>query len=77
MDLKNGSGSIVPGQADMDADVVMTSDSEDLVSMFSGAISPTMAFMGGKLKIKGNMAAAMKLEKFMGQIKSKLWTDSN
>ena len=31
-----------------------------------------MAFMGGKLKISGNMGAAMKLEKLMGKVKSKL-----
>lgn len=72
MDLKNGSGSISPGQPDMEADVLMKCDSEDLVLMFIGKLSPTMAFMGGKLKIKGNMGAAMKLEKLMGQVKSKL-----
>lgn len=72
MDLKNGSGSVSPAEPDKDADVVMQSDSEDLVSMFTGKVSPTMAFMNGKLKIKGNMAAAMKLQKLMGQMKSKL-----
>lgn len=72
MDLKNDSGSVAPSKPDREADVVMTSDSEDLVSMFSGTLSPTMAFMSGKLKIKGNMAAAMHLEKLIGQVKSKL-----
>lgn len=72
MDLKNGSGSVSPTEQDKEADVVMKSDSEDLVSMFTGKVSPTMAFMNGKLKIKGNMAAAMKLEKLMGKMKSKL-----
>ena len=72
MDLKNGGGSVSPAEPDKKADVVMNSDSEDLVSMFTGKVSPTMAFMSGKLKIKGNMAAAMQLEKLMGKIKSKL-----
>lgn len=72
MDLKNGSGSVIPAQQDKEADVVMKSDSEDLVSMFAGKVSPTTAFMSGKLKIKGNMAAAMQLETLMGQVKSKL-----
>lgn len=72
MDLKNGSGSISSGQPDMEADVLMKVDSEDLVLMFMGKLNPTMAFMSGKLKIKGNMAAAMKLEKLMGQVKTKL-----
>lgn len=31
-----------------------------------------MAFMSGKLKIKGDMALAMKLDKLMKQIPSKL-----
>lgn len=72
MDLKNGSGSVSTAQPDQKADVVMKSNSDDLVAMFTGNLSPTMAFMNGKLKIKGNMAAAMHLEKLMGQVKSKL-----
>ena len=58
---------------DVEADTVMKSSSSDLVAMFTGKLSPTMAFMGGKLKITGNMGAAMKLEKIMGKMpKSKL-----
>ena len=72
MDLKNGAGSVGAGKEGQEADVVMKCDSEDLVAMFQGKLSPTMAFMNGKLKIAGNMAAAMKLEKLMGQVKSKL-----
>lgn len=30
-----------------------------------GKLKPTMAFMSGKLKIKGNIALAIKLEKLM------------
>ena len=56
--------------------MVMKCDSEDLVAMFQGKLSPTMAFMSGKLKITGNMGAAMKLEKLMGQVKVKLWEDT-
>lgn len=72
MDLKSGSGSVTQVEGDKEADVVMKSDSEDLVSMFAGKVSSTTAFMSGKLKIKGNMAAAMQLETLMGQVKSKL-----
>jgi len=72
MDLKNGSGSVSASSEGQEADVMMKCDSEDLVAMFQGKLSPTMAFMSGKLKIVGNMAAAMKLEKLMGQVKSKL-----
>ena len=72
--MKNGEGSIVEAESsEAEADTVMKSTSSDLVAMFTGQISPTAAFMGGKLKISGNMGAAMKLEKIMGKLpKSKL-----
>lgn len=41
-------------------------------SMVAGSVKPTTAFMSGKLKIKGNMGLAMKLEKLMSSLKSKL-----
>ena len=64
----SGSGSYPGG----DASCTMTLDSDDFVSLFRGQLNPTQAFMGGKLKIKGDMMMAMKLEKLMGQMKSKL-----
>ena len=74
LDLKNGEGSVAEVESsNVEADTVMKSSSHDLVAMFTGKLSPTMAFMGGKLKISGNMGAAMKLEKIMGKMpKSKL-----
>ncbi|ELK24590.1 Hydroxysteroid dehydrogenase-like protein 2, partial [Myotis davidii] len=38
----------------------------------SRKLKPTLAFMSGKLKIKGNMALAIKLEKLMSQMQAKL-----
>ena len=39
----------------------------------SGKLKPTMAFMSGKLRIKGDMTLALKLEKLMGRMyKAKL-----
>ncbi|XP_073447531.1 hydroxysteroid dehydrogenase-like protein 2 isoform X3 [Aquarana catesbeiana] len=72
MDLKNDKGAVGKGEPSVKADVVMSLDSEDFVKMFTGKLKPTMAFMGGKLKIKGNMALAMKLEALMGRLNSKL-----
>ena len=63
-----GNGSYPGG----DASCTMTLDSDDFVKLFMGQLNPTQAFMGGKLKIKGDMMMAMKLEKLMGQMKSKL-----
>ncbi|KAI4788854.1 hypothetical protein KUCAC02_035593 [Chaenocephalus aceratus] len=73
LDLKSGSGGAGPGQPPVKADVVMTMDSADFTKMFAGQLKPTMAFMGGKLRIKGDMALALKLEKLMGRMnKAKL-----
>uniref|UniRef100_A0A668UUT5 Hydroxysteroid dehydrogenase-like protein 2 n=1 Tax=Oreochromis aureus TaxID=47969 RepID=A0A668UUT5_OREAU len=73
LDLKTGSGSVGQGEPPAKADVVMKMDSSDFSKMFSGQLKPTMAFMSGKLKIKGDMTLAIKLEKLMNRMnKAKL-----
>uniref|UniRef100_A0A3P9PUW8 Hydroxysteroid dehydrogenase like 2 n=1 Tax=Poecilia reticulata TaxID=8081 RepID=A0A3P9PUW8_POERE len=73
LDLKSGSGSAGQGEPPAKADVVMTMDSGDFAKMFAGQLKPTMAFMTGKLRIKGDMTLAIKLEKLMGRMsKAKL-----
>ncbi|NWZ30924.1 HSDL2 protein, partial [Asarcornis scutulata] len=65
IDLKTNDGSAGFGKPPVTADVVMSMSSGDFVKMFTGKLKPTMAFMSGKLKIKGNMALAIKLEKML------------
>uniref|UniRef100_A0A8D0E6K5 Hydroxysteroid dehydrogenase-like protein 2 n=1 Tax=Salvator merianae TaxID=96440 RepID=A0A8D0E6K5_SALMN len=65
IDLKNGAGNAGSGKAPGKPDVVMTLSSSDFVKMFSGKLKPTMAFMSGKLLIKGDVALAIKLERLM------------
>ncbi|XP_075416439.1 hydroxysteroid dehydrogenase-like protein 2 isoform X1 [Tenrec ecaudatus] len=72
LDLKHKGGSVGFGEPAERADVVMSMSTEDFVKMFSGKLKPTMAFMLGKLKIKGNMALAIKLERLMNQMNAKL-----
>lgn len=72
LDLKSKGGNVGPGEPSDEADVVMSMTSEDFIKMFSGKLKPTIAFMSGKLKIKGNMALAIKLEKLMNQMQAKL-----
>lgn len=73
IDLKSGNGSCGAGDPPGGkADVTFTLDSADFVKMFKGELKATAAFMGGKLKIKGDMGLAMKLERLMGEVKSKL-----
>jgi putative sterol carrier protein len=46
---------------------------ESKVVLFrAGKLQPAGAFMAGKLKISGNIQKAMKLEKLMAMLKSKL-----
>lgn len=72
VDLKNSPGQVVEG-APTSADCTMTLSSDDFLALFGGKLKATDAFFGGKLKIKGNMGAAMKLEKLMKQMaKAKL-----
>ncbi|NWI99503.1 HSDL2 protein, partial [Crypturellus undulatus] len=72
IDLKNKGGSAGSGKPPVKADVVMSMSSADFVRMFTGKLKPTMAFMSGKLRISGNMALAMRLEKVLVQLNSKL-----
>ncbi|NXG37169.1 HSDL2 protein, partial [Dromaius novaehollandiae] len=72
IDLKTKGGSAGCGKPPVKADVVMSLSSADFVKMFTGKLKPTMAFMSGKLRISGNMALAMRLEKMLVQLNSKL-----
>lgn len=73
VDMKNGSGKVGRGDPPTGkADVIFTMDTENFIKMFSGAMKPTAAFMSGKLKLKGDMGLAMKLEKLMSEMRSKL-----
>ena len=46
-----------------DADAVITTSEETFQKIISGEQNPTSAYMTGKLKVKGDMGAAMKLQK--------------
>ncbi|XP_023664435.2 hydroxysteroid dehydrogenase-like protein 2 [Paramormyrops kingsleyae] len=73
IDLKNAPGSAGFGEPpNGEADVIMTLDGVDFIKMFKGQLKPTMAFMSGKLKIKGDMTLAIKMEKMMTMMTSKL-----
>ena len=72
VDLKNLPGGCGNAVADMQADVTMTLDRDDFVKMFAGQMNPTSAFMTGRLKVKGDLGLAMKLEKIVKSLQAKL-----
>lgn len=72
LDLKTGDGVAGKGKPNQSPDATLTMDSENFFAMFSGKLKPASAFLMGKLKISGNLQKAMKLEKLMQNLKSKL-----
>lgn len=72
LDLKNAPGHCGQGEPPSTPDATLTMDSDAFFNLFSGKLKPTTAYMLGKLKIKGNLQKAMKLEKLMGGLKAKL-----
>ncbi len=56
-------GSIAVTEGDGTADATIETSSETFEKIISGEQNPTTAYMTGKLKIKGDMGAAMKLQK--------------
>jgi putative sterol carrier protein len=56
-------GKISVSEGGEDADAVITTTQETFEKIVSGEQNPTSAYMTGKLKVKGDMGAAMKLQK--------------
>ena len=59
--VENGKVAVTEGEGD--ADTTITTSEENFLSITRGELNPTTAYMTGKLKIKGDMGAAMKLQK--------------
>ncbi len=53
-------------EANDNPSVTLIMDSEDFKKLMDGEINGTSAFMSGKLKIKGDMSLAMKLQALIG-----------
>jgi putative sterol carrier protein len=61
VDVRNGALNVTEGPGD--ADVTISASEETFSRIASGELNPTTAYMSGKIKIKGDMGAAMKLQK--------------
>jgi putative sterol carrier protein len=60
--VEEGSVQVVDGLED-GADVTISASQEVFEKIVAGEQNPTSAYMTGKLKLKGDMGAAMKLQK--------------
>jgi putative sterol carrier protein len=56
-------GNVTVTEDDSEADCTITTSEETFRKIASGEQNPTAAYMSGKLKVKGDMGQAMKLQK--------------
>jgi len=62
--LEDGASSVAEGTADS-SNITISMAASDFKDMIDGKLNGTMAFMSGKLKLKGDMSLAMKLESLL------------
>jgi putative sterol carrier protein len=61
VDVDDGKVTVTEGGGDADCTIMASEETFEKIA--SGEQNPTSAYMTGKLKIKGDMGAAMKLQK--------------
>lgn len=63
--IVDGSGVRAADDGD-DADVTLSADAETFQEILAGELNPTSAFMGGRLRLDGDMGTAMRLGGMLG-----------
>jgi putative sterol carrier protein len=61
VDVNDGKLTVTEGGNEADCTISVSEDNFE--QLISGDLNPTTAYMTGKLKVKGDMSAAMKLQK--------------
>jgi putative sterol carrier protein len=61
--VKVTDGGVTVDEGDTGGDCTISTSAETFEKVVKGEQNPTAAYMSGKLKIKGDMGAAMKLQK--------------
>ncbi|KAF9537014.1 hypothetical protein EC957_009043 [Mortierella hygrophila] len=71
-DLKNGAGAVHKGTVDkLKADITIEIADEDFVALAEGKANGQKLFMSGKIKVKGNVMMATKLDVVLKTLKDK------
>ena len=65
IDLRNGNGFIGKGQAPCEPDITLSMSTSNFQLMLYRKMSPTQAYMTGKVTVEGDFSATSKLEEFM------------
>jgi len=60
--IGGGACEVTQGAPNAAPNITITMAASDYLDMVSGKLNPQMAFMGGKLKIKGDMSLALKMQ---------------
>lgn len=76
LDLKNGNGGAGEGLPSTEPDVTLTLSVADMQNMFMGNIKPLQVYMSGRLKVSGDLSAAINIEDFMKKVVDKMKSDS-
>lgn len=61
--VKVADGAVTVDEGDTGGDCTISTSAETFEQVVKGEQNPTAAYMSGKLKVKGDMGAAMKLQK--------------
>jgi putative sterol carrier protein len=61
--VKVAGGAVTVDEGDTGGDCTISASAETFEKIVAGEQNPTAAYMSGKLKVKGDMGAAMKLQK--------------
>ena len=64
--VTEGEVNIEDGPGEIDADVTIGASLDTFREIFDGELSPTAAFMTGRMRIDGEMGTAMKLSQILG-----------
>ena len=65
VNVADGSATLVESAHD-NPSITITMTADDFAALLDGKLNATSAFMAGKLKVKGDMSLAMKLQGLLG-----------